>query len=75
MSKYTRGRTIHGIDKKKFRPHITLIRKVLFKEGALMNSFEDIKVKDTLVERISLMRSERGKNGMIYTEIGKIYND
>jgi hypothetical protein len=24
------------------------------------------------VNRISLMRSERGKNGMIYTEIGSV---
>ena len=43
-----------------------------FREGALANLPEDIKVKDTLAERISLMRSERGKNGMIYTEIGRI---
>ena len=59
-------------DRKKFRPHITLARKVSFREGALSNLPEDIKVKDTLAERISLMRSERGKNGMIYTEIGMI---
>ena len=59
-------------DRKKFRPHITLARKVSFREGALSNLPEDIKVRDTLAERISLMRSERGKNGMIYTEIGMI---
>ena len=59
-------------DRKKFRPHITLARKVSFREGDLASLPEDIKVRDTLAEGISLMRSERGKNGMIYTEIGMI---
>ena len=56
-------------DRKKFSPHITLIRKVSYLNGIPM--LEDIPGISTRVSRISLMRSERGKNGMIYTEIGE----
>ena len=53
-------------DKKKFSPHITLIRKAV---GALpLVTIPKVQMK---VEHISLMRSERGTNGMIYTEIGR----
>lgn len=55
-------------DRKKFRPHITLIREpdkdrlpeVTIPRAAMT------------VDRISLMRSDRGKRGMIYTELGSI---
>ncbi len=58
-------------DKKRFSPHITLIRKYSCRGG------REIPVSDTpngsmVATRVSLMRSERGKNGMIYTEIGSI---
>ena len=58
-------------DKKKFNPHITLIRKYSYRGG------REIPVSDPpkgtmIAERVSLMRSERGKNGMIYTEVGSI---
>lgn len=55
-------------DKKKFSPHITLIRKAMCKNG---RTLPDVKVSpcDMSVERISLMKSERGDHGMIYTEI------
>ncbi|MBQ3374405.1 MAG: RNA 2',3'-cyclic phosphodiesterase [Oscillospiraceae bacterium] len=58
-------------DRKKFSPHITLIRK------ASRNSRKDlppVSLPSSMMEadRISLMRSDRGKNGMIYTEIGGI---
>ena len=58
-------------DKKRFSPHITLIRKYSCRGG------REIPVSDPpqgsmVVTRVSLMRSERGKNGMIYTEIGSI---
>lgn len=54
-------------DRKRFSPHITLIRKavghpVLIMPNAAMR-----------VDHISLMRSERGKNGMIYTEMRSQY--
>ena len=53
-------------DKKKFSPHITLIRKAIGTLPAVSVS------KTTMsVDHISLMRSERGPKGMIYTEIGR----
>ena len=60
-------------DNKRFRPHITLIRNPSFSDKA-----EETKILEALnntdgvcmtVEHISLMRSDRGENGMIYTEI------
>ena len=53
-------------DKKKFSPHITLIRKAV---GPL--PLVTIPKAQMKVDHISLMRSERGVNGMIYTEIGR----
>lgn len=58
-------------DKKRFSPHITVLRKASFTGNP--DSFKiyvpDEKMK---VDSISLMRSDRGKSGMIYTEIGII---
>ncbi len=52
-------------DRKRFTPHITLIRKA---SGA----WPEIQMeKSTMtVQRISLMQSTRGRSGMIYTELG-----
>ena len=54
-------------DRKRFSPHITILRRA---------SVDIAKVKIQPVERVnmvavhaSLMRSDRGRNGMIYTEI------
>ena len=58
-------------DKKNFSPHITLIRKVSFR-GGQMSDIPDGFNLETKASRISLMRSDRGKTGMIYTEIGGI---
>ena len=55
-------------DRKKFSPHITLIRRVSYLNG--VPAIEDIPSAVTNATRVSLMRSERGKNGMIYTPIG-----
>ena len=57
----------HGIpfDRKRFRAHITLIRKA---SGTLPETRAEH--ASMTVERISLMRSDRGRNGMIYTELG-----
>lgn len=52
-------------DRKRFSPHITLLRKA---DGRMPGI--SIEKSAMTVERISLMRSDRGKNGMIYTEIG-----
>ena len=56
-------------DKKKFSPHITLIRKYSYRGGKAI-PVTDAPRGEMMVERISLMESRRGKNGMIYTEIG-----
>ena len=58
-------------DKKRFSPHIKLIRKYSCR------GVREIPVSEPpkgimMATRVSLMRSERGKNGMIYTEIGSV---
>ena len=58
-------------DRKKFAPHITLVRKADF--PASMESLLKQLPTDTMdVTEIALMRSDRGKNGMIYTKIGSL---
>lgn len=52
-------------DRKRFSPHITLIRKASGKMPVIR-----IRPAIMTVSAISLMRSDRGKNGMIYTELG-----
>ncbi len=54
-------------DKKRFTPHITILRKATGDMSKLA-AIEPQRVGMT-VKHISLMRSDRGKNGMIYTEI------
>ena len=56
----------HGIpfDRKRFSPHITLIRKASGKLPAPL-----LKPVSMTVDSISLMRSDRGRHGMIYTEL------
>ena len=54
-------------DRKRFSPHITLIRKA----NGTMPGIQIDKISMP-VEQISLMRSDRGKRGMIYTEVGEI---
>ena len=57
-------------DRKKFSPHITLMRRA---EGRLSGMQEDEMASlfgvSMTVDHISLMRSDRGKQGMIYTEL------
>lgn len=62
-------------DRKKFSPHITLIRKVSFRGGVPKEVSENINVRETMAAAVSLMHSERGRKGMIYTEIGEIDGD
>ena len=61
-------------DKKKFNPHITLLRNAVIPTYADISSINIDKVSMTVSE-VSLMRSEHGKHGMIYTEIGSIVSD
>ncbi len=57
-------------DKKKFKPHITFLRKPEYAQGSISHmSFEPAVMR---VSRISLMQSTRGKRGMIYTELGSV---
>lgn len=54
-------------DRKRFSPHITLIRKP---SGEMPGT--EIEPVSMTVTTISLMRSDRGRNGMIYTELATI---
>ena len=68
-----RALALHDIpfDRKAFKPHITLIRQAtLDKHGQLPHI--TVPRRTMRVRRICLMRSDRGKSGMIYTEIGAI---
>ena len=58
-------------DRKKFSPHITLLRKASFDKRA---GFPGVTVSDAAMEvqTISLMRSDRAKNGMVYTALETI---
>lgn len=51
-------------DRKRFSPHVTLIRKASGKLSAVQ-----IEPVSMTVNTVSLMRSDRGRNGMIYTEL------
>ena len=57
-------------DRKKFSPHITLIRRA---NGRLSDASKEEMAEhfdaSIRVNHISLMRSDRGKHGMIYTEL------
>lgn len=54
-------------DRKRFSPHITLIRRAT---GAMPGIA--LEAASMTVEAVSLMRSDRGRNGMIYTEVGRV---
>ena len=54
-------------DRKRFSPHITLIRYAS-KDAAGIR----VAPVGMRVQRLSLMRSDRGRNGMLYTELGTV---
>ncbi len=56
-------------DRKKFHPHITLLRNAQSRYD-----FKDIAVRKAsmTVQKISLMRSDFGKHGAVYTKIGSV---
>lgn len=58
-------------DRKKFSPHITLVRRAVFRNRHVLEVTNPPK-GSMKAERVSLMRSDRGKRGMIYTEIGAV---
>ena len=53
-------------DRKKFTPHMTIARKIRYEKDFPTDAPFPAAMD---VEYISLMRSERGRNGMIYTEL------
>ena len=55
-------------DRKKFSPHITLIRRA---EYDRRRGFPGVEIPDVSMEvsGVSLMRSDRTKSGMVYTEV------
>ena len=54
-------------DRKRFSPHITVLRRASME----MSRLPEVSVKGVcmIADHASLMRSDRGKRGMIYTEI------
>jgi 2'-5' RNA ligase len=57
-------------DRKKFSPHITLMRRA----GGRLSGMQEEEMASLFgasmtVDHISLMRSDRGRHGMIYTEL------
>ena len=54
-------------DRKRFSPHITLIRRASKSAAGVRLASAGM-----TVDEISLMRSDRGRNGMIYTELGRV---
>ena len=56
-------------DRKRFTPHITLLRRAVFDRGVPGVSVPAAAME---ADALSLMRSDRGRNGMIYTELGRV---
>lgn len=57
-------------DRKKFSPHITLMRKATGTAHDIsVGELERYFGTSMTVDHISLMRSDRGKRGMIYTKL------
>ena len=57
-------------DRKRFNPHITLARKPSVPGNVILSDIP-VPAVSMIVEEICLYRSDRGKNGMAYTVIGK----
>ena len=58
-------------DRKRFLPHITLVRKPVCPRDPRLGSLR-IPPAETRAERVSLMLSTRGRSSMIYTELGAV---
>ena len=58
-------------DRKKFKAHITFLRRAYVPGGGKITPVE-IESVSMRVDHVSLMLSTRGKNGMIYTELGTV---
>ena len=66
-------------DRKKFSPHITLIRKPeccgTDTAQDILAALTDTKEIRMTADHVSLMRSDRGEHGMIYTELNPILEE
>ncbi len=73
VKRLRRALSVSGIpyDKKRFSPHITLIRNYYYAGGGEIPVWSPPQGSMTAAS-ISLMRSDRGKKGMIYTQIGTV---
>ena len=62
----------HGVpfDRKRFSPHVTLIRRAVGRMPGIR-----IAQAGMTVDSVALMRSDRGRNGMIYTPVGRLDAD
>lgn len=56
-------------DRKRFSPHITLVRKAEGLPDYIDKTLAKCKGLSMTVDHISLMRSDRSKHGMVYTEL------
>ena len=57
-------------DRKKFLPHITLVRQPKSRDGRIPEEvLENLPQAGMTVDHISLMRSDRGKNGVVSREL------
>ena len=61
-------------DRKRFRAHITLVRKPVFRRSVRLDAVR-IPNASMTADRIVLLTSTRGKNGMLYTELGAVRAD
>lgn len=73
LTKYLRSEGFQ-IEEREFKPHLTLGRKVIFKENGeekdkLLQLLAKKAEMKTLVEGISLMKSERINGQLVYTEV------
>lgn len=61
-------------DRKKFSPHITILRKAALPRGAsaVLSAADALADARMTVNTVTLFRSDRGKAGMIYTELARI---
>ena len=59
-----------SLEKGKFKPHLTLGRRVILKKNFNKSEFEkDIPEMTAHIDRVSLMRSQRIQGKLVYTEI------
>ena len=59
-------------DRKRFSPHITILREPRFQKDPRRDELQ-LPAAVQRVDRITLLCSTRGKNGMIYTPMGTIH--